>query len=328
MTGFMEPRGECLGLPVTIVLIEGEEEIGSPHLAAFLATHRDELACDVALISDTSMVEPGWPAITLGLRGIACMEVTVFGPQADLHSGMFGGPTPNPAMVLSRILSRLHGSDGAVTVPGFYEAVIPADERERRTWDALPWDGAWFQQATGVAATAGERDFSPIERVWVRPTAEINGLTSGYQGAGSKTIIPSSASAKLSFRLVPHQEPDRIAEHVAQWFREAFAAEGVRGEVIYDHGGLPFYVPPGDPFLKSAAESLTAVFGREPALTREGLSIPVATLLTRELGVPVVLAGLGLPDCQAHAPNESYPRAHLEIGARVFSVLMDGWARC
>lgn len=316
-------------LPVNLILlIEGEEEVGSPNLGKFLAENRDALACDVSLISDTSMVAPGWPAITLGLRGIACLEVTVFGPRADLHSGMFGGPTPNPALILCRILARLHDESGRIVIPGFYDRVIAPGEIEREGWGTLPWDESWFAEATGVAPTAGETGFSPVEKVWVRPTAEINGLTGGYQGAGSKTIIPSSAGAKLSFRLVPHQEPDGIAARVTAWFEEQFSIEGVRGEVSYDHGGLPFYVPPGNAFLQSAAESLAAVFGREPALTREGLSIPVATLLARELGVPVVLAGLGLPDCQAHAPNESFPLAHLELGARVFEKLLQGWAEC
>ncbi len=316
-------------LPVNLILLlEGEEEVGSPNLGKFLAENRDVLECEVVLISDTSMVEPGWPAITLGLRGIACMEVTVFGPRADLHSGIFGGPTPNPALVLARILARLHDEKGHIVIPGFYDAVISPEEVERQSWGALPWDEGWFAEATGIAPTAGETGYAPVEKVWVRPTAEINGLTSGYQGAGSKTIIPSSASAKLSFRLVPHQEPEAIAAQVAAWFDEQFIREGVRGEVSYDHGGLPFYVPPGNAFLQSAGESLTAVFGREPALTREGLSIPVATLLARELGVPVVLAGLGLADCQAHAPNESYPLAHLDLGARVLAELLNGWARC
>lgn len=316
-------------LPVNLILLlEGEEEVGSPNLEKFLAENREMLACDVALISDTSMVEPGWPAITLGLRGIACMEATVCGPRTDLHSGMFGGPTPNPALVLARILARMHDENGRIVIPGFYDEVIFPEEVERQSWGALPWDEGWFAEATGIAPTAGETGYSPVEKIWVRPTAEINGLTSGYQGAGSKTIIPSSASAKLSFRLVPHQEPDVIAAQVEAWFEEQFSREGVLGEISYDHGGLPFYVPPGNAFLQSAAESLAAVFGRSPALTREGLSIPVATLLARELGVPVVLAGLGLPDCQAHAPNESYPAEHLDLGARVFAELLKGWAKC
>ena len=316
-------------LPVNLILLlEGEEEVGSPSLGKFLAENREALSCDVALISDTSLIDSTWPAITLGLRGIACLEVKVTGPSADLHSGMFGGPTPNPALVLSRILARMHDASGRIVIPGFYDDVLLPDNAELRTWKHLPWNEAWFSAATGIAPGAGEKDFSVLEKVWSRPTAEINGLTSGYQGAGSKTIIPSEASAKLSFRLVPNQDPDVVAEKVGDWFGAQFAAEGVAGEVSYDHGGLPFYVPPDHPFLQSAIRSLTTVFGREPALTREGLSIPVATMLAQELRVPVVLAGLGLPDCQAHAPNESFPVSHLELGARAHAALLEGWAKC
>ncbi len=314
-------------LPVNLtVLLEGEEEIGSPRLGEFVRRHRDTLACDIALISDTSMIEPGWPALTLGLRGIACLEVTVHGPRADLHSGMFGGATPNPALALARILARMHGADGGITIPGVTQGVLPVAEDELASWRSLPWDAAWFEATTGLPAAAGERDRTVLERVWARPTAEINGLTSGHQGAGSKTIIPAAAHAKLSFRLAPGQDPDAVAAAVIAWFEAQFAAEGLRGVCVYDHGGLPFYTPPNDPFLAAARAALEDVFGRPPALTREGLSIPVAALLQRELGVPVVLAGLGLPDCNAHSPDESYPLAHLELGAQAFLRLTERFA--
>jgi acetylornithine deacetylase/succinyl-diaminopimelate desuccinylase-like protein len=314
-------------LPVNLViLLEGEEEIGSPNLGAFVQKNREALACDVALISDTSMIEPGWPALTLGLRGIACVEVTVKGPRVDLHSGMFGGATPNPALTLARILTRMHDAQGRITIPGLYDDVLPVPETELTAWSELPWNEDWFVQTTGAAANAGEKELSVLERVWARPTAEINGLTSGHQGAGSKTIIPATAGAKLSFRLAPSQDPDRVAKHVIAWFERELAAEGARGSVEYDHGGLPFYTPPDDPFIAAAREALTEVFGRVPALTREGLSIPVAALLQRELKIPVVLAGLGLPDCNAHSPNESYPLAHLDLGAQTFAALLRRFA--
>ncbi len=314
-------------LPVNLtILIEGEEEVGSPNLGRFVRENRGRLACDVALISDTSMIEPGWPALTLGLRGIACFEVALHGPKADLHSGMFGGATPNPALALAKILARLHDPAGRIAIPGFYDDVLPVPEVERESWRQLPWSEEWFERTTGVTATAGEVDFSVLERVWARPTAEINGLTSGHQGAGSKTIIPATASAKLSFRLAPNQDPDRIAALVSAWFERAFSEEGLRGEILCDHGGLPFYTPPDNPYIEAARAGLEEVFGRPAALTREGLSIPVAALLQRELGAPVVLAGFGLPDCSAHSPNESYPLAHLELGAKVFGVLMRRFA--
>ena len=314
-------------LPVNlIVLLEGEEEIGSPHLGRFLRAHRGELACDVALISDTSMIEPGWPALTLGLRGIACFEVTVHGPDADLHSGMFGGAAPNPALVLSRILGRMHDNRGRIAIPGLYDDVLPIPAIERQAWRSLPWNEDWFARTTGVPAIGGEGDYSVLERVWGRPTAEINGLASGHQGAGSKTIIPARASAKLSFRLAPAQDPDAVAARVIAWFEQEFALAGLPGTIGYDHGGQPFYTPPDNPFIQAAVAALAEVFGREPALTREGLSIPATAMLQQELGIPVVLAGLGLPDCHAHSPNESYPLAHLEIGARLFGALVDRFA--
>jgi acetylornithine deacetylase/succinyl-diaminopimelate desuccinylase-like protein len=314
-------------LPVNLtILLEGEEEIGSPSLGAFVRENRETLACDVALISDTSMIAPGWPALTLGLRGIACFEVTIRGPRADLHSGMFGGATPNPALTLARILARMHDAHGRIAIPGLYDDVLPVPEAELAAWSELPWNGEWFALTTGARADAGEAGLSVLERVWARPTAEINGLTSGHQGAGSKTIIPASASAKLSFRLAPNQDPDLVAEHVIAWFEREFAAEAAFGSVEYDHGGLPFYTPPDDPFIAAAREALAEVFGRAPALTREGLSIPVAALLQRELKIPVVLAGLGLPDCNAHSPNESYPITHLDLGARTFAAMLQRFA--
>lgn len=304
-----------------LVVLEGEEETGSPHFASFLDRHRAELGCEAVLICDTSMVAPGWPALTNGLRGIACFEVAVHGPRTDLHSGIFGGAVRNPAMVLSRILARLEDVGGGVGIPGFADGVIEPSAEERRGWAELPWDADWFRAATGVEASGGERSLPVLERVWARPTAEINGIFSGHTGAGSKTVIPSVARAKLSFRLAPGQDPGSVAGMVADWFNGQFAFEGVRGEVVFDHGGEPFHVPPGDPMLGRAAAALEEVFGRRPTLTREGLSIPAASMLGRALGVPVLLAGLGLPDCRAHGPDESFPVAHLDLGARLLRAL-------
>ncbi len=309
-----------------IVVLEGEEEIGSPNLGPFLHAHREELACDVALISDTSMIGPGRPALTLGLRGIACFEVAVHGPRVDLHSGMFGGAASNPAQTLSRILARLHDENGRIAITGIYDDVLPISEIERDAWRQLPWDEKWFAQTTGASTSAGETGIPILDRVWARPTAEINGLTSGHQGPGSKTIIPAVATAKLSFRLAPRQNPERVSKLVVEWFERQFDAAGMRGEISFDHGGEPFYTPPDDPFIQAAIAALSDVFSRPPALTREGLSIPVAAMLQQELQVPVVLAGLGLPDCNAHSPNESYPLAHLEIGADLFAALMERFA--
>lgn len=304
-------------LPANVtVMLEGEEEVGSPHLAAWVEKNHDALRCDAALICDTSMIEMGWPAITTGLRGIACFDFEIQGPRSDLHSGMFGGPTPNPAAALANILARLHGESGVITIPNFYDGLIEVSPAELKCWRELPWNETWFEEATGIKPLAGEQNYSVLEKVWSRPTAEINGLSSGYQGSGSKTIVPARASAKVSFRLVPGQQPDRIAELVKTWFDQELARENVTGRCIYDHGGDPFFTAPEHPKMDLVNRALTQAFGRAPAWTREGLSIPVAALLQKQLNVPVILAGLGLPDCQAHAPNESFPLEQLEGAAR------------
>ncbi len=316
----LKERGE---LPVNLIfLIEGEEEIGSLHLGDFLKQHRQELACDVIVISDTSMAGPGFPAITCGLRGIACLEVKMHGPKSDLHSGMFGGAVGNPATELVRLLARLHHPDGSIAVPGFYDDVIPVSKSQRADWRTIPFDDQAILQATGTPKLAGEKDFTTLERLWIRPTAEINGLTSGYQGEGSKTIIPREAGAKLSFRLVPAQHPETIAVQVRTYL-ESLCPDYVRLEIAYDHGGEPWYASPQSAFNRAAQSALQEIFGRAPALIREGLSIPIVSLLQRILKQDPLLIGFGLPDCNAHAPNETFPLEQLEQGIRVHRALLE-----
>jgi acetylornithine deacetylase/succinyl-diaminopimelate desuccinylase-like protein len=301
-------------LPINLIyLIEGEEEIGSPNLVDFLREHSAELACDGILISDTSMVAPDQPAITRGLRGIACVELFVRGPAVDLHSGIFGGAVRNPGTELARLVSAMHDSSGHIAIPGFYDAVAPVDSTETSAWKQLPYSDADVLRATGSPSLCGEAGFSTLERLWSRPTAEVNGITAGYQGLGSKTIVPKEASAKLSFRLVPFQEPADIASKVAAFFSE-IAHSGVSVKVRYDHGGEPFLSDPNSPLARAARLSLTTVFGREPALIREGMSIPIVSHLKQVLGREPLLVGLGLPDCAAHSPNETFPLASLEKG--------------
>ena len=319
----LRARGE---LPVNLIyLIEGEEEIGSPHFGAFLRAHREELACDAILISDTSMAGAGFPAITCGLRGIACLEVTVRGPKMDLHSGMFGGAVANPATVLAGLLARLHAEDGAVAVPGFYDGIRAVDAAERERWKEIAFGDEAILEATGVSRLAGESGYTAVERLWIRPTAEVNGITAGYQGAGSKTIIPREASAKLSFRLVPGQRPDEIARKAADYLR-AICPDTVELEVVYDHGGEPFHADPHSPFSRAAQAALEEVFGRPPALTREGLSVPIVSLLQEALGIDPLLVGLGMADCQAHAPNETFPLAQLEKGIEFHQRVLERYA--
>ena len=317
-------RGEP---PVNLIfLLEGEEEIGSPHFGAFLEAHREELACDTVIVSDTSMIAPDFPAITCGLRGIACLEVKVTGPSVDLHSGVFGGAVANPATELARLLARLHDRDGRVAVPGFYEAVAPVSPVELASWRTLPSYDAELLASTGSPAAAGESGYSARERVWSRPTAEINGLSSGYQGPGSKTIVPREAVAKLSFRLVSNQKPREIADQVAA-FLSSCAPAAVKVEVTYDHGGDPYLAAPDGPGISAAREALREIFGREPALVREGLSIPTVSLFKRILGRDTLLIGLGLPDCAAHSPNESFPLRNLEQGIALHRTLLNRLAQ-
>jgi acetylornithine deacetylase/succinyl-diaminopimelate desuccinylase-like protein len=319
----LRDRGE---LPVNLIyLIEGEEEIGSPSFGKFLQAHRDELSCDAILISDTSMAGPGFPAITCGLRGIACLEMKVRGPKMDLHSGMFGGAVANPATVLASLVAQLHSPGGSVAVPGFYDGVLPVDDAERKRWLDLAFGDQAILDATGAPKLAGESDFTAVERLWIRPTAEVNGLTAGYQGDGSKTIIPAQASAKLSFRLVPGQRPGDIAKKVRAHL-QAVCPASVHLDIIYDHGGEPFYADPQSKFSQAAQESLKEVYGLSPALTREGLSIPIVSLLQDSLGIDPLLAGLGMPDCQAHAPNETFPLEQLEKGMDFHHRLLELYA--
>jgi acetylornithine deacetylase/succinyl-diaminopimelate desuccinylase-like protein len=301
-------------LPVNLIyLLEGEEEIGSPHLGDFLRAHSQDLQCDGILVSDTSMIAPGHPAIACGLRGIACVELSVRGPSADLHSGVFGGAVTNPATELARLIASLHDSDGKITIPGFYDDVAAVNAAETRGWRSLPFTDEEVRKAAGVSSLGGEQGFTTLERLWIRPTAEVNGITAGYQGPGSKTIIPSQASAKLSFRLVPHQNPVDIACKVADFFA-AKAAPGVVVDATFDHGGNPYYAKPDTPLGLAVRAAVRDVFGLEAALVREGLSIPIVSLFKEILGQDTLLVGLGLPDCAAHSPNETFPLENLDKG--------------
>ena len=293
-------------LPLQVkFLIEGEEEVGSQSLVRLLEDGPAMLGCDVVVISDTSQFGEDQPAITYGLKGIAYFELLVQGPSSDLHSGVFGGAVANPLNALTRVLSQLMDQRGRVQIPGFYEKVRPPTDQERAQFAALEWDEAEFFRKIGVAQGVGEQGFTTLERRWVRPTYDINGIWGGYQGEGSKTVLPARAGAKFSFRLVPEQDPAEIAgllrEHLQQ-----IMPPGVAWELKDMHGGPPFLTPLDSPYLQAAGAAITAGFGTPPVMIREGGSIPIVEHFVRTLGAEVLLLGWGQSDDNAHGPNEKF----------------------
>jgi acetylornithine deacetylase/succinyl-diaminopimelate desuccinylase-like protein len=296
--------GTELPCDITFV-IEGEEEVGSSSLATFLREHRAELGCDAIVISDTGMPTPKHPALTYGLRGITSFQITLHGPARDLHSGIFGGTVDNPAMALCQLLGKLRDKDGRVTVPGFYQGVQPLSAYERKQFARLPFKASEYQRFLGVPKLFGERGFTPLEQRSARPTLEINGLTSGYQGEGSKTIVPAWALAKITIRLVPNQEPDQVMKRVRQYL-EKLCPPTVRLEFEAGHGAEPYLVSPTSPQAQAALRALKSAFGYEPVLMREGGSIPIVNDFKKILHADSLLLGLGLPDDNAHSPNEKF----------------------
>ncbi|MGZ3632468.1 MAG: dipeptidase [Candidatus Limnocylindrales bacterium] len=310
-------------LPLNLkYLFEGEEEHGSAHLDAWLEANRARLASDLVVISDTGFFDGNLPQITIGLRGLMFLQVDVAGPRLDLHSGQFGGTVRNPGNALAQIIAGLHDEQGRVAVAGFYDAVRPLDAEERAASARLPFDEAAYAVETGVQAFPGETGYTIVERRGARPTLDVNGLWGGFQGEGSKTIIPATAHAKISCRLVPDQEPERIFELVRARILE-LAPSGVEVTVTYLSGGRPSLTPIDHPATRAAARALEAVFGRPPLYAREGGSIPVAASFESILGLQAVLLGFANPDAQAHAPNESMRLENYEGGIRTVLRLWD-----
>ncbi|MBE3595646.1 MAG: dipeptidase [Hydrogenibacillus sp.] len=296
-------------LPVNVkVLIEGEEEIGSPHLEPYVARHREALRADVVLISDTTLLGPGQPAITVGLRGLAALEVRLKGARGDLHSGLYGGIVMNPIQALVQLLSTLHDADGRVRVPGFYDDVRPLSAEERAAMAALAPTEDQLLSELDVPALFGEAGYTPLERNWARPTLELNGIFGGFQDEGIKTVIPSTAGAKISCRLVPDQDPKRIQALIADHLRR-HTPPGVTLEVTFFDTGRPFLAPADHPAVQAAADALSQAYGKETAFIRMGGSIPIVEAFDRLLGAPIVLMGFGLPTENFHAPDEHF---HLE----------------
>jgi succinyl-diaminopimelate desuccinylase len=308
-------------LPVNLkFLIEGEEEVGSANLDPFIAANRERLKADVCVISDTSQFAPGVPAITYGLRGIAYYELRIQGPSRDLHSGTFGGAVMNPATALVRMLATLHDADGRVQVPGFYDDVVPLSDAERREFAALPFDEAGFKQAIGLTDVAGEKGFTTLERRWARPTCDINGLTSGYQGEGAKTVLPAYASAKFSFRLVPKQDPAKIDRALKDHLQKV-CPPGVSLSLTSFHGAPGVVVPLDSPYVAAAQRAIESGFGRRPVFMREGGSIPVVSTFHDLLGLDTLLLGWGLDDDNTHSPNEKFCLADFHRGIKASAYL-------
>lgn len=293
-------------LPINLkFLIEGEEEVGSENLEHFIAANHQRLACDVVVISDTGQFAPDRPAITYGLRGIAYFELRLTGPKQDLHSGTFGGGVMNPANALTHMLASLVNSRGQIQIPGFYDDVEPLTEAERRQFAELEFSDEEFCRELSISAVAGEADYGTLERRWARPTFDINGLFSGYQGEGSKTVLPARAGAKFSFRLVPRQDPKKV--HAAlETMLKRLLPPGVTMELIAYHGAPGVVVPLDSPYVQAASRAIEHGFGRAPVYIREGGSIPVVSTFRQQLGVDTLLLGWGLNDDNTHSPNEKF----------------------
>jgi acetylornithine deacetylase/succinyl-diaminopimelate desuccinylase-like protein len=311
--------GQKLPLQVKY-LIEGEEEKGSEVLEHALPKLRDKLACDAIVISDSSQYAVGKPAITYGLRGIAYFELRVHGPKVDLHSGTFGGAVTNPAIALARILTDIKNEDGVIQLPGFYDSVKPLSEEERAMWRSLNFSDDAFMKQLGVPGLSGEKGYTTLERRWARPTFDVHGLLGGYQGEGGKTVLPAWAGAKISFRLVPDQDPKTVGQQLRS-FIASHTPVGVTVEVIDLHGGEGVVVDPNSRFMKGAVRAVEEGFDKTPVLIREGGSIPIVAQMVKALNCDVLLMGWGLDDDGAHSPNEKFCEADYYRGIRASSRL-------
>jgi len=315
---WMETEGR---LPVQLkFLIEGEEEVGSESLYQYLDGKYDEnvlekIACDIVVISDTSQFGPGQPAITYGLRGIAYFELRLTGPKQDLHSGSFGGAVTNPANAITSMLAALVDENGRVQIPKFYDDVTPLSDHERAQFANLTFDERAFIEQIGVDALTGERGYTTLERRWARPTFDINGIWGGYQGEGAKTVLPARASAKFSFRLVPQQDPEKIAQSLHEML-QANCPPGIKLKLLTEHGAPGVVVPLDSPYVTAAAAAIERGFGRSPVFIREGGSIPVVTTFSEKLEVDTLLLGWGLDDDNTHSPNEKLCLADYHRGMK------------
>jgi acetylornithine deacetylase/succinyl-diaminopimelate desuccinylase-like protein len=286
-------------------IIEGEEEIGSPNLGDFVASHKELLKADVILISDTSMISLETPSIEIGVRGLAYIQVEVTGPNRDLHSGVYGGAVANPVTMLARMIATCHDENNHILIPGFYDDVLESSTEERKKMAAAPFDEKIYMKDLGIQAVWGEKGYSTNERTGIRPTLELNGIWGGYQGEGSKTVLPSKASAKISARLVPNQTSGKITAMLLDYFKK-IAPPGVTVNAFELHGGEPYMTPIDSLAYIAAEKAIEASFGKKPIPQRGGGSIPICSILEKELGIKIVFMGFGLDSDNLHSPNEKY----------------------
>jgi acetylornithine deacetylase/succinyl-diaminopimelate desuccinylase-like protein len=310
-------------LPIRLkMIVEGEEEIGSPNLDSLMHDHAGELGTDFVCVSDTAMFGRGLPSLCVGLRGLAYLEVFVDGPALDLHSGSFGGALMNPVLALARMLAALHDPRGRVTVPGFYDDVVPLTPLDRAAIRELPFDEAAWLKSTGSPCVWGEEGYSTLERIWARPTLDCCGISGGFQGEGAKTIIPARASAKIACRLVPNQEPEDVLRKVTAYL-EQLAPPGVRARVQIHSGGRPYLAPTDHPIYEVAKRAFTRAFGKATVFIREGGSIPFVRTIADATGKPCLLMGFGQPDENSHAPNEWLDLDNYHLGIKSAAYLYD-----
>jgi acetylornithine deacetylase/succinyl-diaminopimelate desuccinylase-like protein len=313
-------HGSC---PVNVkFIIEGEEEIGSANLEVFIKENKDLLACDAVIVSDTAMFGKNVPSICYGLRGLTYLQVDVTGTQTDLHSGSFGGAVVNPATALVQMLARLKDAKGRVAIPGFYDNVRRLTVAERRAFGSLPHSDRKFARQIGAPELSGESGYTTLERLWARPSFDINGIWSGFTGEGAKTVIPAEAHAKISMRLVPDQSPKEIARKATAYLKK-IAPKSVKIKVRDLHGGNAWLAPTDHPALVSAGNAMKRAFGKKPVFVREGGSIPIISTFEQALKVPAVLMGVGLNDDQIHAPNEKLDLVNLYRGIEASAYLME-----
>jgi acetylornithine deacetylase/succinyl-diaminopimelate desuccinylase-like protein len=301
-------------LPLNIkFFIEGEEEVGSVHLDEFVRSHKSDLAADVVVISDSPMFDRGIPSICYGLRGLTYFQIDLRGTKTDLHSGSFGGAVANPAMVLAQMLAQMKDRGGRIKIPGFYDDVRELSAAERAEWKKLPFNETRYRKELGAPKLFGESGYSTLERVWARPTFEVNGLLSGFTGDGAKTVLPATAMAKVSMRLVPDQDPKKIGD-LFEAHVQKIAPKTVELKITRMHGGKPWMTEFDNKYVRAAGRAIERGFGQSPVFNREGGSIPVVSTFQQELGLPSVLFGVGLPDENAHAPNEKLDLGNFHNG--------------